>query len=438
MNNTIADVLDFVRENDVKFIRLAFCDICGVQKNISIMPNELERAFETGISFDASAIRGFTNVKQSDLFLRPDPTTLAILPWRPAQGRVIRFFCGIHHPDGSPFESDGRSILKAAVARCAEEGYSIQIGTECEFYLFLTDERGHPTKTPLDFGGYCDVSPLDRAENVRREICLTLEQMGILPESSHHEQGPGQNEIDFRYGDPLTAADNLITFKSVVRAAAGQNGLYASFLPKPLPDVSGSGMHINLSLRKNGENLFRSPGEGHSPEAESFMAGVLDKIREITAFLNPTTNSYKRFGEFEAPKFVTWSHQNRSQLIRIPAASGRYSRMELRSPDACCNPYIAFALLIEAGMRGIHEGIPLAAPTDLDLYDVPDAESHFQALPKTLNEAVALAEGSRFVREVLPAPVWERFLALKREEWQQYYHAKDKSQAEDELYFTMV
>ena len=357
MTDTELEVLRFVQENDVKFIRLAFSDMFGIQKNISVMPDELPRAFETGISFDASAVRGFLNVEQSDLFITPDPSTLSILPWRPSHGRVVRLFCNVNYPDGRPFEGSSRHILQRAVKEAAQMGYVCKIGAECEFYLFETDEKGNPTMNPHDLGGYCDIAPNDKGENVRREICLTLEEMGIHPEASHHEQGPGQNEIDFKYSDAMTAADNLLTFKAAVKSIAARNGLYASFMPKPLPDKSGSGLHVNLSLSQGGRNIFKTaPDEGHCPEAEHFMAGVLDHIREITVFLNPLTNSYARFGAFEAPRYLSWSHQNRSQLIRIPAATGAQSRMELRSPDPSCNPHLAFAMLLQAGATGKNAG----------------------------------------------------------------------------------
>lgn len=436
MDYTMQEVLQFVQENDVKFIRLAFCDIFGGQKNISIMPSELPRAFQTGISFDASAVRGFLNVDESDLFLVPDPSTLAILPWRPAQGRVVRMFCDIHRPDGSTFEGDGRAILKKAVANAAAMGYSCKIGAECEFYLFQTDEYENPTLTPHDHGGYCDVAPLDKGENVRREICLSLEEMGIAPESSHHEQGPGQNEIDFRYNDALGAADDVVAFKAAVKSIAAMYGLYASFLPKPFADRSGSGLHVNLSLVKNGKNLVRNNGKEHSPETESFLAGILNRMEEITAFLNPLTNSYSRFGAFEAPKYVTWSHQNRSQLVRIPAADGEYRRMELRSPDPACNPYLAFALLIEAGMEGVSQGTKLCPPTDCNLYEIEAGGAwKLTALPQTLGRAIDLAEKSSFVASVIPPETLKRYCAAKRAEHERVSAVSDRQKAELELYF---
>ena len=413
MNPTVDEVLQFVAENDVKFIRLAFCDLFGVQKNISIMPDQLRRAFETGISFDASAVRGFLNVEESDLFLVPDPGTLAVLPWRPSTGRVVRLFCHIRHPDGRPFAADGRKILSEAAGEAARLGYQCHIGAECEFYLFQLDEYGNPTDIPHDNASYCDIAPLDRGENVRREICLTLEEMGIVPESSHHEQGPGQNEIVFRHADAFEAADHLVTFRSVVETVAARNGLFASFHPKPLANRSGNGLHVNLSLFRNGENIFRTDGT-HSPEAESFVQGVLRRVREITAFLNPLPASYQRFGEFEAPRYVTWSRQNRSQLVRIPAAVGEQARMELRSPDPMCNPYYAFALLLRAGLEGVREKLELTPPADRNLYLEPPEGG--EQLPVSLAEAVELAKRSEFIARALPAEVAGCYLDAKRRE----------------------
>jgi len=427
MDYTRNEVLQFVSENDVKFIRMAFCDIFGTQKNISIISEELTRAFESGISFDASAVRGFMNVEESDLFLYPDPATLAILPWRPQHGRVLRFFCDIKHPDGTPFEGDGRNILRKAVKRAEDMGYVCKIGSECEFYLFELDEKGHPTDVPHDFAGYCDIAPMDKGENVRREICLTLEEMGIKPESSHHEQGPGQNEVDFKYNDALSAADNLITFKAVVKTIASRNGLFASFMPKPIRNKSGSGLHVNISLSKNGSNIFKTGKEGHSKEAESFIAGIMHRINEITVFLNPLTNSYARFGSYEAPKYVTWSHQNRSQLIRIPAAQGDYNRMELRSPDPACNPYLAFSLIISAGLDGIENKMSLCEPANFNLYDADENRLRgIQALPENLGAAIKLAQNSQFIRRVLPQKTIEKYIQAKQMEWETYLQAEDK------------
>jgi glutamine synthetase len=439
MNYTMTEVLQFIKENDVKFIRLAFCDIFGIQKNVSIMPEELPRAFEYGISFDASAISGFMNVEESDLFLVPDPVTLSVLPWRPSHGRVVRFFCDIRRPDGAPFEGDGRYILKKTLREIETSGYSCRIGAECEFYLFQLDEKGLPTLIPHDAAGYCDIAPLDKAENVRREICLTLEEMGIKPESSHHEQGPGQNEVDFKYSDALTAADNMVTFKSVVKTIAARNGLHASFMPKPLPNKSGSGLHINLSLFKNGLNIFNNRGKQHGEAPEQFIAGVMSKISEITVFLNPLTNSYVRFGKFEAPQYITWSHQNRSQLIRIPAAADKYCRMELRSPDPSCNPYLAFALVIRSGMEGIAKQLQPAPAFDANLYEATaDQIKGIAKLPESLGVAVELAEKSDFIKGVLPQKTIDKYLSSKLAEWKSYTEAENKEEFERELYFLKV
>ncbi len=389
---TAQEVFDFVKEEDVKFIRLAFCDTLGRQKNISILPSELRRAFEDGISFDASAICGFGGAEKSDLLLFPDPSTLNILPWRPSHGKVVRMFCDIRHPDGTPFARDTRAILRRAVADAKAAGITVQFGAEIEFYLFKTDENGDPTKIPFDHATYMDVAPEDKGENVRREICLTLLDMGIQPESSHHEEGPGQNEIDFRYSDAMRAADDAMNFITVVKATARQNGLYADFSPKPLENESGNGLHINMSV-KCADGTDRTP---------AFMAGILAHIRDLTAFLNPSEASYSRFGKCKAPKFVTWSHENRSQLIRIPAAKGEYRRIELRSPDPSANPYLAYALLIWAGLDGIAKDMCPAPAVNLNLLAAPESETReFDTLPGSLAEAVALANGSALVRRVL-------------------------------------
>ena len=439
MNSTAGEVLEFVKENDIKFIRLGFCDILGTQKNISIMSEELESAFESGVSFDAHAIRGFRDVTRSDLFLFPDPATLAVLPWRPGPGRVVRFFCDIKNPDGSPFLHDGRTLLKQAVERAGKLGYICKIGAECEFYLFKTDENGDSTAIPFDNGGYLDIAPLDRGEDIRREICLTLEEMGITPETSHHEQGPGQNEVDFTFDDAITSADNLQTFKSVVKAIAARNGLFASFMPKPILGAPGSGMHVNLSLVKDGRNVFKSVSEGHSKTAESFIAGILSKTPEITLFLNPLANSYERFGEFEAPRYVSWSPQNRSQLIRIPAATGRKVRMELRSPDPALNPYLSFALLLAAGLDGIENDMALPPAVDADLYTADESiTKSLVPLPDSLEKAIALAQGSDFVKSMVGDELLGKYLAIKKAESAEYTAARDKSEFYRERYFDVI
>ena len=386
-------VVKFVHEEDVKFIRLAFFDVFGVQKNISIMPGELLRAFTDGISFDASAVAGFGDEVKSDLFLYPDPETLSILPWRPANGRVARMYCDIRYPDGTLFEKDSRLILKNAVKYAKDRGITVNFGSEVEFYLFRTDEKGDPTKQPFDYAGYMDIAPEDRGENVRREICFTLIEMGIQPEASHHEEGPGQNEIDFHYSDALTAADNTSTFKWVVKTAAMGNGLYADFSPKPIREQAGSGMHVNMSVCSD-------DGKDYTDE---FMSGIMAHVREMTLFLNPCENSYERLGERKAPGYITWSPQNRSQLIRIPASGSGQKRIELRSPDPMANPYLAYALLIYAGMDGIEKKMPVPEPMNINLYKVdPETVSGLAKLPQNFGEAYDAARNSRFIREILP------------------------------------
>ena len=393
MNFGYEDVLEFIEQEDAKFIRLAFCDIHGKLKNISVMPDEIKRAFSDGISFDASAIDGFDTEEKSDLFLFPVPSTLNVLPWRPSQGKVVRMFCNIKYPDGRPFELDSRLILENAVKYAKDNGLSIYFGTEFEFYLFKADENGNPTEIPFDNAGYFDVAPEDKGENVRREICLTLLEMGMKPECSHHEEGPGQNEIDFKYSDAITAADNAINFITVVKAAALSNGLFADFSPKPIKNCSGNGLHINMSIKSD-------DGEDYT---DRFIAGIMAHIKEMTAFLNPCENSYKRLGEKKAPKYITWSRENRSQLIRIPAATGEYKRIELRSPDPTVNPYLAFALLIYAGVDGILTKKKLRNSTDINLYTADKSVTkNLDVLPQTLKEAVEAAKNSEFISKVLP------------------------------------
>lgn len=390
------EVMQYVREEDVKFIRLAFCDVFGKQKNISIMPQELPRAFEYGIAFDASAIAGFGGETHSDLLLHPIAETLMLLPWRPEHGKVVRMFSRISYPDGTPFECDTRSLLERAMADAQKTGYSFAFGAEQEFYLFKLNENGIPTQDPHDMAGYMDIAPDDRGENIRREICLTLEQMGIRPESSHHEEGFGQNEIDFRYSDALTAADNALTFQTVVKTAAHRNGLFADFSPKPLANNPGNGFHINMSVKPctGSENLCY------------MIAGILAKVEDMTIFFNPTEDSYKRFGQNKAPKYISWSSENRSQLVRIPAAIGEYRRAELRSPDPTANPYLAFALLIYAGLFGIENKLDLPAASNVNLYTA-DAKilERFKRLPQDLSAARKVAAASAFIKAHVPAQI---------------------------------
>lgn len=400
MKYTKEEVLQYVREEDVKFIRLAFCDIYGKQKNISVMPGELPRAFADGIAFDASAIRGFGDETHSDLMLHPDPATLAVLPWRPEHGRVIRMFCTITYPDGRAFECDTRSILIRAVEDAKKCGVAFDFGPELEFYLFRLDEHGNRTDTPYDDAGYMDIAPEDKGENIRREVCLMLEQMGIRPESSHHEEGPGQNEIDFRYSDALTAADQTQTFQTVVKTVAGINGLWADFTPKPLKDKAGNGFHINISARS---------GTGEVP-LDPIIAGILKWIPDMTAFLNPCQASYERAGRNKAPSYISWSAENRSQLLRVPAAVYEQRRAELRSPDPTANPYLAFALLIYAGLYGVRHGLTPPPAADINFFTAEsEVLAGFHRLPATLDEAIAVMKESGFIREHLPRQLIELY-----------------------------
>lgn len=392
------EIMQYVQEDDVKFIRLAFCDVFGKQKNISIMPEELPRAFEYGIAFDASSIKGFGDEAHSDLFLKPDSETLAVLPWRPEHGKVVRMFSNITYPSGDIYECDTRNLLKKAIRHAAKAGIFFDFGAEQEFYLFNLDQNGNPTSEPYDKAGYMDIAPEDRGENVRREICLTLEQMGIRPESSHHEEGPGQNEIDFRYSDPLTAADNAMTFQTVVKTVARRNGLHADFSPKPLKAQPGNGFHINISVKA---------ADG-SDQLPFVIAGILSKVTEMTAFLNPLPSSYLRFGHDKAPKYISWSSENRSQLVRIPATVGKLKRAELRSPDPTANPYLAFALMIYAGLYGIQNKLVLPDAVDCNLFKAhPDVLKGLQRIPDTLEKACEQARQSEFIRTHIPEAILE-------------------------------
>lgn len=384
---TESEVLEFVKEEDVKFVRLAFFDVKGKQKNISIMADQLHRAFELGISFDASAIDGFESPDKSDLFLHPDPTTLSVLPWRPNTGKVCRMFCNIKYPDGTPYEKDCRTLLKNAI-KYAKDKYNLSLtfGPEVEFYLFKLNEAGESTKIPFDNAGYMDIAPEDKGENIRRDICFTLESMGIVPETSHHEEGPGQNEIDFKYSDALTAADNTATFKWIVRTRAASNGLYADFSPKPLEGQAGSGFHINVSISD----------ESKIPNA---IAGILKHAEELTYFLNTTEESYNRLGECKAPKFICWGNQNRSTMVRVPATK-KIKRLEIRSADPECNPYLAFTLIIYAALDGIENNLVPPAPVEENLF-AATSKNDIKVLPDTLDLAKKIADESDFVKKVL-------------------------------------
>ena len=352
------DILKFIEQNDVKFVRLQFTDILGRLKNIAITEQQVERALEEGIIFDASAIAGFSEVESSDMLLLPDINTFSIIPWRPQHGKVARFICDIKNYDGTQFIGDPRYILKKSEEKARKLGYTFNVGPECEFFLFHTDSEGRPTVKTHDYASYCDLAPMELGENCRREICMVLEEMGFEIEALHHENAAGQHEIDFKYSDVLTAADRIMTFRMVVKTIAQRNGLHATFMPKPIFNDFGSGMHINMSLSKEGKNVFNA-GNGSmdiSDVAKMFGAGILKHVTGITAVANPLVNSYKRFiPGFEAPVHIAWSHMNRSPLLRVPAPKGDATRLELRSPDSSCNPYLTLALVLEAGLDGLQK-----------------------------------------------------------------------------------
>ncbi len=393
-------ISDYIEEEDVKFIRLAFVDIYGNQKNISVMPHELERVFLHGVSIDGAAIKGFDSNVKSDLILKPDTNTIQRLPWRPSQGRVIRMYCNIKKPDGSDFECDTRTILIKAIEEAKKYGLTFNFGSEIEFYLLKTDELGEPTSVPFDKAGYMDIAPEDKGENVRREICLTLEEMGILPVGSHHEEGPGQNEIDFRYSDALSASDDATTFKGVVKTIAARNGLYASFDPKPIINAPGNGQHINISVESNDEK-----------DICYAIEGILEHAREMTAFFNTTEKSYERLGKMMAPKYVSWSSENRSELIRIPAANGKYKRIEFRQADPMTNPYLAYTLLIYAAIDGIKNKKALREPVNYNLYTAPkEVLDKLELLPETLEEAKKVAKDSEFIKKILNQRIIDNYL----------------------------
>lgn len=385
------EVLQFVEEENVRFIRLTFFDVFGRQKNVSILPNRLRRAFDKGITIDASAVAGFENPTHSDLILKPDPSTFTILPWRSTDGSVIYMICDIYYPDGKVFPYNVRHILKEAVRHARKEGLEIEMAAKFEFYLLKTDEFGQKSNEPMDHAGYMDVAPWDRGENIRRDICLTLEEMGMEPQKSFHLHGHGQNEIDFHFNAALQAADEAAIFKWVVRTCAHINGLWADFTPKPFKDQPGNGLHIQM-------RFFDDDPE----KREMFMAGILKYICQMTLFLNPTIQSYQRFGKGRAPLFVDWSRDSRFCLLRMPPLNE--DTFEVRSPDCKCSVYLSFALLIEAGLKGIREGLQLQ-----DCRHARNSEETMEMLPATFQEAAALARSSEFIAEVLPKELVETY-----------------------------
>ncbi|MGN0613300.1 MAG: glutamine synthetase family protein [Porcipelethomonas sp.] len=427
------EILQYIDENDVKFVKLTFCDINGKLKNISVLSSELEAVFEHGIKITAKKITGFGAADGRDLFLFPDCSTMTPLPWRPQQGKVIRMFCNIKYSDGTPFEGDGRYFLKKAVKTAMDKGFCFRFGTSCEFTLFRLDEKGNPTKTPHDYGGYCDAAPDDMGENIRREICLTLEQMNIRPIASHHESGYGQHEIDFSSSSALKAADTFLSFKSAVKSVTQRNNAYASFMPKPDAGNYGNGMHISMNIMKENQ-LFDETDNNHgriTPEVESAAAGVMKYIRDFSIFTNTNVNSYSRLGMFAAPRFITWSHKDISQVVRI--TDGELPVI-LRAPDCACNPYFVFGLIIYAAVYGAENKLSLP---DEVCEDIVSADS-LETLPKNLGEAVSLAENSQFLREYVPESILDFIIQDRQNEWESYVKAADKNIFEEQKYFYNV
>ena len=426
MSLTKEDIVRIVEEEDVKFIRMQFVDVLGQMKNVAVTVSQLDRALDGEISIDGSSIEGFTSVNESDQYLVPDLDTFCIYPWRPQRGKVARFICDVYNADGTPFVGDPRAVLKRVVDRATKMGYTFNVGPECEFFLFQTDEEGKPTTKTNDEAGYFDLGPLDHGEATRREICLALEELGFEVEASHHEAAAGQHEIDFKYDDALRTADNIMTFKLGVKVLAQRNGLHATFMPKPIFGVSGSGMHINMSLFRDGKNVFYNPnGERElSSEAYAFMAGLLAHINAITAVTNPLVNSYKRLVRgYEAPTYVAWSSSNRSSLIRIPASRGVGTRIELRSPDPCCNPYLALAVCLAAGLDGIERFMTPPSEVTENLYEMDEAGRRakgIEDLPGDLNEALELMQQDQLVMDTLGPHVGQAYLDSKKAEWEEY------------------
>ncbi len=420
------DIIRMVREDDVEFIRMQFTDIFGQLKNVAITASQIEKAVNNQIMIDGSSIEGFVRIQESDQYLYPDLDSFVVLPWRPQQGKVARLICDVYNPDGTPFIGDPRGVLKRVLAKAAKMGYSFNVGPECEFFLFQTDEQGRPTTQTADEAGYFDLGPLDHGEGTRREICLALEQMGFEIEASHHEVARGQHEIDFKYADALTAADDIMTFKFAVKSLAQKNGLHATFMPKPVFGINGSGMHTNMSLFKDGKNIFADPSDkrGLSREAYSFIAGLLAHVRGMTAVTNPLVNSYKRLVPgYEAPCYLAWSASNRSALIRIPAARGQATRVELRCPDPSCNPYLALAVCLAAGLDGIEKGMTPPEEITENIFAMNDAERAargIKSLPGSLLEAVEALEADELVCETLGTHVTPQYVEGKKKEWDAY------------------
>ncbi len=428
MNDRQQYVLRTVEERGIRFVRLWFTDINGVLKSFAITPAELPTALEEGMSFDGSSIDGFSRVQEADMVAMPDPTTFQILPWRPEQAGVARMFCDIVTPDGEPFDGDPRLVLRRNLQRAADLGYTFYVGPEVEFFYF---KDSSPATEVLDAGGYFDLTPLDVAQEYRRTTIMALEQLGIPVEFSHHEVSPSQHELDLRHTDALSMADNIVTTRLAVKEVAMEHGIYATFMPKPLEEHDGSGMHLHLSLFQNDENAFYEAGSpsGLSKVGEGFIAGLLHHSREITAVTNQWVNSYKRLVRgFEAPIYVSWARANQSALVRIPTPKKdkpSSTRIEYRSPDPACNPYLAFAVILAAGLSGVENNLELPAPTANNVFEMTRDERRaagIRRLPATLAEALDLMENSQLVRDALGEHTFEWFLRNKRAEWDRYEH----------------
>ena len=419
-------IIQLCKEQDVEFIRLQSIDVLGIPKNVAVTSSQLEKVLTDGMMFDGSSIEGFARIEESDMYLKPDLDTFVIYPWRPQTGKVARFICDVYTPAGEPFDGDPRGILKKQMEEAKKLGYEFNVGNECEFFLFQTDENGRPTTKTNDEAGYFDLDPIDMGTDARRDICLTLEQMGFEIEASHHEVAEGQHEIDFKYADALTTADNVVTFRLAVKTIAKKYGLHATFIPKPIFGINGSGMHTNMSLFKDGKNAFFDPaGELQlSDTAYSFIAGVLKHVAGITAVTNPLVNSYKRLVPgYEAPCYIAWSASNRTDIIRIPASRGAGTRVELRSPDPTTNPYLCLACCLAAGMDGIKNNLPAPDSVDVNLFKSTQEERDalgVKNLPGSLYEALKIMEEDGLVKEVLGEHAYNAFYTSKMKEWDSF------------------
>ncbi|HDJ38595.1 MAG TPA: type I glutamate--ammonia ligase [Methanosarcinales archaeon] len=423
---TTDSILGMIGERNIKFVRLQFVDILGIIKNVAIPASQMEKALDVGISFDGSSIEGFARIQESDMVLKPDPETFRILPWDANGGRVAGIVCDVHLHDGAQFPGCPRGVLKRAEKEAEKMGYVMNIGPELEFFLF-EKEDGLPTTIPHDSGGYFDFPPVDLAEDIRRDIVIALEEMDFEIEASHHEVAHGQHEIDFKYSDALSTADKVVTFKYVTKTIATNKDLHATFMPKPVFGASGSGMHINISLfNKNNENIFYDINGDHeiSDHARHFIGGLLTHIRAVTAITNPLVNSYKRLvSGYEAPVYITWSWANRSSLIRVPAARGMGTRIELRSPDPSCNPYLSFAAILMAGLDGIKNKIDPGAPIEENIYEMDShriMDAGIDTLPTSLSLALDHLESDAVVRRALGEHAYSAFMRIATGEWDAY------------------